>query len=231
MALPPIVIATLQSAVLAATSNLLAQTLTAYQKETTLVVDWIPVFQFVLYAFINVPPNFLWQESLESAFPAYHISPTSAAVTSASANDEKALEKEAIEGKLVEPKLNIANTVIKMILDQTIGAVANTFLFSLFIHSIQQAMVRPFGAPLSHPDKSVQYLLSRDAIVYSQVDWTSVVARSRAEFYPILVAGWKVWPIVSLINFAFIKSIEGRNLVGSLAGVGWGVYMSLVAAR
>ncbi|KAI1092166.1 Mpv17/PMP22 family protein [Rostrohypoxylon terebratum] len=224
MALPPIVIATLQSAVLAATSNLLAQTLTAYRKEVTLVVDWVPVFQFVLYAFINVPPNFLWQEFLESAFPAYHMSPTSAA------GDEKALEKEAREGKLVEPKLNIANTIIKMVMDQTIGAVANTFLFSLFIHSIQQAMVRPSGASLSHPDKSIQYLFSQGAIVYSRVDWTGVMARSRAEFYPILVAGWKVWPVVSLINFAFIKSIEGRNLVGSLAGVGWGVYMSLVAA-
>ncbi|KAI1211812.1 uncharacterized protein F4807DRAFT_377630 [Annulohypoxylon truncatum] len=231
MAFPPIVTATIQSAILAATSNLLAQSLTAYQNETALIIDWVPVFQFVLYAFINVPPNFLWQESLESAFPAYHMSPTSTAVTSAAANDEKALEQEAKEGKLVESKLNIANTAVKMILDQTVGAVANTFLFSLFIHSIQEAMVRPIDAPLSHPDKSVQYLLSRGAISYSNVDWTGVVARSRAEFYPILVAGWKIWPIVSLINFAFIKSIEGRNLVGSLAGVGWGVYMSLVAAR
>ncbi|KAI1100983.1 hypothetical protein F4804DRAFT_25816 [Jackrogersella minutella] len=231
MVLPPIVIATIQSAVLAATSNLLAQGLTAYQNETPLIIDWVPVFQFVIYSFINVPPNFLWQEFLESSFPAYHISPTAAAVASAAANDEKALEQEAKEGKLVEPKLNIANTAIKMLLDQTIGAVVNTFMFSLFIHSIQEAMTRPLGTPLSYPDKSAQYLFSREAIDYSKVDWTGVMARSRAEFYPIFFAGWKVWPIVSLINFAFIESIEGRNLVGSLAGVGWGIYMSLIAAR
>ncbi|KAI2637596.1 hypothetical protein GGS26DRAFT_417774 [Hypomontagnella submonticulosa] len=231
MALPPIVIATIQSAVLAATSNLLAQGLTAYQNETPFVIDWVPVFQFVLYAFINIPPNFLWQEFLESAFPAYHISPTRAAVASAAANDEKALEQEAKEGRLVEPKLNITNTAIKMFLDQTIGAAVNTFLFSMFMHSIQAAMLRPLGAPLSNPDKSGQYLFSRGAIDYSKVDWMDAVARSRAEFYPILVAGWRVWPLVSLINFAFIKSIEGRNLVGSLAGVGWGVYMSIIAAR
>ncbi|KAI1374903.1 hypothetical protein F4677DRAFT_146933 [Hypoxylon crocopeplum] len=231
MALSPIVTATVQSAVLAATSNLLAQLLTAYQNETSLVIDWVPVFQFVLYAFINIPPNFLWQDFLETSFPAYHVSPTPAAVASAVANDEKALEQEAKEGKLVEPKLNIANTAIKMILDQTIGAAVNTFLFSLFIHSIQAAMVRPLGAPLSNPDKSAQYLFSRGSIDYTKVDWKNVVVHSRAEFYPILVAGWRVWPVVSLVNFAFIKSIEGRNLVGSLAGVGWGVYMSLLAAR
>ncbi|KAI0849884.1 hypothetical protein F5Y00DRAFT_45219 [Daldinia vernicosa] len=231
MAFSPIVTATIQSAVLAATSNILAQGLTAYQNETPLVIDWVPVFQFVLYAFLNVPPNFLWQEFLEDSFPAYHIMPTSAAVASAAANDEKALEKEEEEGKLVERKLNISNTAVKMILDQTVGAVVNTFLFSLFIHSIQDAMLRPLGASLSGPAKSAQYLFSRGAIDYSKVDWASVVARSRAEFYELLVAGWKVWPVISLINFAFITSIQGRNLVGSLAGVGWGIYMSLVTAR
>ncbi|KAI1758742.1 hypothetical protein GGR53DRAFT_516067 [Hypoxylon sp. FL1150] len=228
---PPIVTATIQSAILAATSNLLAQGLTAYQNEAQFVVDWVPVFQFVIYTFINIPPNFLWQEFLESSFPAYHVSPTPAAVASAAANDEKALEQEAKEGKLVEPKLNIRNTAIKMVLDQTVGAAVNTFLFSLFMHSIQKAMVRSPGTPFSTPDQSILYLLSRGSIDYGKVDWTGVVARSRAEFYQILVAGWKVWPIVSLINFAFIQSIEGRNLVGSLAGVGWGIYMSLLASR
>ncbi|KAI0405529.1 Mpv17/PMP22 family protein [Xylaria palmicola] len=231
MALPPIVSATLQSAVLAATSNILAQCLTAYQTDKPLILDLVPIFQFVLYAFINIPPNFLWQEFLESAFPAYHVSPTRAAVKSAAANDEKGLDREAKEGKLVEPKLDITNTAIKLVLDQTVGAAVNTFLFSLFIHSIQAAMPRPLGTPLGNPDKSLQYLLSRGAVDYGRVDWAHVVANSRREFFSILAAGWKLWPFVSLVNFAFVKSIEGRNLVGSLAGVGWGIYMSLVAAR
>ncbi|KAI1114661.1 Mpv17/PMP22 family protein [Nemania sp. NC0429] len=231
MALPPIASATLQSAVLAATSNVLAQCLTAYQTDRPLVFDLVPIFQFVLFAFLNVPPNFLWQEFLESTFPAYHVSPTHAAVTSAAAKDEKELDREAREGKLVEPKLNVANTAIKLALDQTIGAAANTFLFSLFIHSIQAAMPRPLGAPLSNPDKSLQYLLTRGAIDYSKVNWTHVVANSRREFFPILAAGWKLWPFVSFINFVFVKTIEGRNLVGSVAGVAWGIYMSLVASQ
>ncbi|KAI0007033.1 hypothetical protein F4779DRAFT_593846 [Xylariaceae sp. FL0662B] len=159
------------------------------------------------------------------------MSPTPDAVASAAANDEKALEQEEKDGKLVEPKLNLKTTAIKMVLDQTIGAAVNTFLFSLFMHSIQAAMARPLGTPLGSPDKSAQYLASRGAIDYSKVDWLDVAARSRAEFYPIVVAGWRLWPLVSLINFVFVKSIEGRNLVGSLAGMGWGIYMSLLTAR
>lgn len=236
---PPIVNATFQSAVLAATSNLLAQALTAYRHETPLVIDWVPVFQFVLYAVISTPPNFLWQDFLESSFPAYHVSPTPAAVASAAANDDKALEKEEQEGKLVEPRLNVTNTLIKTVLDQTFGAAGNTYLFSLYIHSIQSAMVRPLGAALSTPDQSVAYLANFLGLLGAQskkvnfgaVRWDAVVARSQAEFWSIVVAGWKLWPFVSIVNFAFIKSIEGRNLVGGLAGVAWGIYMSLRAAQ
>ncbi|ORY55297.1 uncharacterized protein BCR38DRAFT_452686 [Pseudomassariella vexata] len=241
MALPPIAKATIQSAVLAATSNLLAQTLTSYRHETPLIVDWVPVFQFVMYAVVNTPPNFLWQEFLESSFPAYHISPTPTAIASASSNDDKALEKQAAEGKLVEVKLNLTNTFIKTILDQTVGAAVNTFLFSLFIHFIQSAMDRPLGTPLSTPDRSVAYLLSLffgslvgakgKEVGYGQVDWSAVVQSSKGEFWPLMTAGWRLWPFVSVVNFAFIKSVEGRTLVGSLAGVAWGIYVSLFAAR
>lgn len=72
---------------------------------------------------------------------------------------------------------------------------------------------------------------SRGAVDYSQVDWRSVFANSRAEFWPIVAAGWKLWPWVSFVNFAFVKTVSMRTLIGSLAGVIWGVYMSLVAAR
>lgn len=67
-------------------------------------------------------------------------------------------------------------------------------------------------------------------IDYSKVDWAHVLARSRAEFLALVVAGWRLWPLVSLVNFTLVKTVEGRNLVGGLAGVVWGVYMSLVAA-
>ncbi|KAI1437817.1 Mpv17/PMP22 family protein [Xylaria sp. CBS 124048] len=234
MALPPIVSATLQSAVLTATSNTLAQCLTAYKSDKHFVLDLVPIFQFVLFAFLNVPPNFLWQEFLESTFPAHAPSSSSSSSSSSSAatNDEKKANKAAKDGKPApQPKLNIPNTIIKFLLDQSLGAAANTFLFSLFIHSIQDAMPRAPGHPLSSPEKSLQYLLSASVINLGRVNWDRVVAVSQREFFPIMSAGWRVWPFVSLINFAFVKSVQGRNLVASCAGLGWGIYMSLLAAR
>jgi hypothetical protein len=173
------------------------------------------------------------QEFLESTWPAYHAAPTAEAVASASKGDDKELEKEEQEGKLVEPKLNLRNTAMKMLLDQTVGAAFNTVVFSLFIHGVQQAMPRPLGAPLSTPDQSVNYLLAlaTGAVKTSPVNWDSIQAKIAAEFWPMIFAGLKLWPLVSFINFAFVKSITGRNLLGSLAGVGWNIYLSLVAGQ
>ncbi|KAH6646944.1 hypothetical protein BKA67DRAFT_663308 [Truncatella angustata] len=231
--LPPIEVAAIQSAVLNAVANLLAQFIAAYRNETPLVIDWVPVFQFAIFNFLNTHPNILWQEFLESTWPAYHASPTTEAVASASKGDEKELEKEAQEGRLVEPKLNITNTLIKTVMDQIFGAAFNTIVFSLFIHGVQQAMPRHLGSPLSTPDQSANYLLAlaKGAIRTSSVDWDTVKAKTAADFWPMIFAGWKVWPIVSLVNFAFIKTVTGRNLLGSLAGMGWGIYLSLIAGQ
>ncbi|KAJ1335685.1 protein transport protein YIF1 [Microdochium nivale] len=257
----PIVGATRMAVVLAATSNLLAQTITAYQKGVPLVIDYVPLFQFVLWAIINTPPNFLWQDFLESTFPAYHVSPTREAVLAASSKGDAdaALDKASSSGSekkpLVEPRLNKGNTVVKMVLDQTLGAAANTILFSIFMHAARAAM---HVDPDAGPEQSLQFLLSGllpslfpsaapsipgggeaakgagpvfRAFDYSRVEWPGVWAAAKGEFAPIMVAGWKLWPLVSLVNFTLVQTIEGRSLVGGLAGVGWGVYMSLLASK
>lgn len=45
-----------------------------------------------------------------------------------------------------------------------------------------------------------------------------------------MVAGYKLWPLVSLLNFTVVP-VEQRTLVGSLVGLGWGVFLALRAAR
>jgi hypothetical protein len=50
---------------------------------------------------------------------------------------------------------------------------------------------------------------------------------AKGQYLPLMLAGWKLWPLVSLVGFSLVKSVEGRNLLGSLAGLGWGVYLSL----
>ncbi|KAK3693607.1 hypothetical protein B0T22DRAFT_505509 [Podospora appendiculata] len=234
MALSPIVVASLQAAVISAISNILAQGLAARKSsigKAPLEIDWVPVFQFVLFAFISTPPNFLWQDFLESSFPAYHVSPTSEAIISASAGNERDLDDEATQGRLVEPKLNKRNTLIKTLLDQTVGTAVNTLLFSVFIHSAQAAMAHRAGAGFGHPAQSLGFLLSGNAVRYAAVRSDLVWRRATAEFFDLVKASWTFWPIISIVNFTMLKSVEARNLTGSLAGLGWGVYMSSIAAQ
>ncbi|KAK3987425.1 hypothetical protein QBC44DRAFT_331453 [Cladorrhinum sp. PSN332] len=231
MAPSPIVIATIQAAVITAISNLIAQAISAQQENKPLTINLIPTFQFILFAIVSTPPNFLWQEFLESTFPGYHPSPTSEAVTSASANNEAELDDEAEKGRLVEPKLNKANTAIKTVLDQTVGAAVNTLMFSLFMGGIREAMAHHHHVEVSNGLSFLFNSGGKGAIRYGDVNWAAVWERAMGEFWSIVVAGWRFWPAVSLVNFVFLKSVEARNLLGSLAGLGWGVYISLISGK
>ncbi|KAH7230307.1 hypothetical protein B0J15DRAFT_410849, partial [Fusarium solani] len=83
---------------------------------------------------------------LEQTFPAFDAGPTRAGVETASRLDDKALEKVATnKADLVEAKLNICNTLIKTVLDQTARAAINIFLFSVFISALKAAMMPTAG--------------------------------------------------------------------------------------
>ncbi|QUC18102.1 uncharacterized protein UV8b_02343 [Ustilaginoidea virens] len=216
MARSPIFSATLQAALLGATSNILAQLIEAYRKQAALRVDWIPVFQFLLFSIISTPPNFIWQDFLESTFPARRRRHAAKSPPEAGGDAERA-------------PLDKRNTLVKFALDQTVGAVFNTLLFSIYIHSIHLAM--PHAPRITSFTKATGYWLSPGAIDFSAVDMKVVLDAAFAEFWTIVLAGVKLWPAVSLVNYTLVKTVEGRNLVGCVAGLGWGVYMSMIAAR
>ena len=157
----------------------------------------------------------LWhrQEFLESTFPAY----------------EKPPHPKKSDDKPPPPKLSIRNTLIKFFLDQTVGASVNTILFSVFNRSLQAAMS---GAPrVTNFRAATTYWTSPMAIDFSKVNFDTVWWQAKGEFWEILTAGWKFWPLISVANYTMVKTVQMRGLVGSFAGVLWGVYMSLVAAR
>ncbi|KAL8413796.1 hypothetical protein RB594_005149 [Gaeumannomyces avenae] len=224
----PIITATIQSTVLAATSNLIAQALGAYKSNEPFVLDWVPLFQFALYAVVSTPPNFLWQELLEHSFPSSGLPSPPPSAAAAAPNGKKQQKQPKPKGEAGEGKLSVGNTMAKLALDQTVGAALNTVMFSVFLHSVQAAMAHRPAAPAD----SFAFLAGgfNKAVDYSAVRWDDVWARASAEFVPLLVASWRLWPLVSLVNFAFVRSVATRNLVGGLAGVGWGVYVSMFAA-
>jgi hypothetical protein len=43
-----------------------------------------------------------------------------------------------------------------------------------------------------------------------------------------MIAGFKLWPFVSVLNFTFVP-VDQRLLVASLFGVVWAVYLSLMS--
>lgn len=169
----------------------------------------------MLFNALNTPPNFLWyptssslsphsntshrQSFLESTFPSHYLTPSTSAISAAAANNEKELDREEKTHELLEPKLSLPNTAIKFVLDQTIGAAVNTILFSLAIAGFKGATIE------------------------------QAMEAAREEFWPIMSAGWKLWPLVSAVNYTLVKSVEGRSLLGNLAGMAWGVYLSLMS--
>ncbi|KAH6854907.1 hypothetical protein B0I37DRAFT_422784 [Chaetomium sp. MPI-CAGE-AT-0009] len=227
---PPIVTATIQGAVISAISNILAQAITAHQNNTPLIIDYIPVFQYTLFAILSTPPNFLWQDFLESTFPAYDMAmaPTQEEAVAADAKPD------AKRVRIVEPRLNKRNTALKTLLDQTVGAAVNTALFSLFMHAARQAMAHHYAAARAAGAAGgggLAFLLGgSEALRYQDVAWASVWALMQTEFWGLVKAGWRFWPAVSLVNYVFLTTVEARSLVGALAGLGWGIYLSLITA-
>lgn len=72
--------ATIQAAILNITGSILAQLLKSYRHSTPasasstfnpLGLEFIPILQFLIFALVSTPPNYMYQEFLERRFPGY----------------------------------------------------------------------------------------------------------------------------------------------------------------
>jgi protein Mpv17 len=148
----------------------------------------------------EVASNNRRQQFLESTFPSTYTTPSPSAIAAAATDDDKELDREEKKHEILETKLSVPNTLMKFMLDQTIGAAVNTLMFSAAIAGFKGA-------------------------TYQQAVWTA-----RQDFWGLMSAGWKLWPAISALNFAVVRSVEMRQLLGSLAGFGWNIYLSLSTA-
>ncbi|KAF2136568.1 uncharacterized protein K452DRAFT_211701, partial [Aplosporella prunicola CBS 121167] len=112
---------TLMASVLSATSNIIAQLVTAQREGAPYTLDFSPIFKFVLFTALSTPPNIVWQEYLEEKFPGQKRAP-------AAPNNEKTANG-VVKDKPQNDALDWGNVVKKLMLDQTVGAVVNTVLF------------------------------------------------------------------------------------------------------
>ncbi|KAK5723282.1 hypothetical protein LTR15_004979 [Elasticomyces elasticus] len=242
----PIARASLTASILSGASNAIAQAITCYRSNPSIQAtsdvptmittfasalhnDFNPIdlFHFMLFSLLACPPNYLWQSWLEGRFPGYTAklsstqqeklvddvttgSSTSKDTTNGSLKKRRGEKDGAMTEKSTptnpgkaavkaEKKLNLVNTLIKFCLDQTLGAAVNTVLFIAGI-----ALLRG---------------LSFDTIQQNVVE----------QFWPMIRAGQKLWPIVSVCQFTIVP-FEWRTLVGSTVGLFWGVLLSLMAS-
>ncbi|EON68785.1 hypothetical protein W97_08043 [Coniosporium apollinis CBS 100218] len=198
---------TTQAVVLSVTSNILAQALTAYREDKSFALDLPPIIRFTLFTALNTPPNILWQQYLEERFPS-HASPSTTTAIEPLSADEKDAPNGMLQNGDTKPtttspahsktsSINIPNILTKFALDQTLGALVNTVLFVVGIRSLSGAST------------------------------VEILTAVKTETYPLMSAGWKLWPLVSLLSFSVVP-VDKRVLFGSLVGLFWGIYVSIL---
>ncbi|RHZ55919.1 uncharacterized protein CDV56_101399 [Aspergillus thermomutatus] len=208
----PLTTTLIQSTILNAISNILAQIIDQHKKDGPFTLNTLALLQFITYAIIIVPINFSWQKYLEArwpGFPGRRLAP-SAASTGAEAG---AVVVTVDPGDLLpvkekEEKHGAArwrwrsgprNFAMKFFLDQTVGSVMNILLFIVLIN------------------------------VLKGVGWRRIGELVREDFEPIMIARLKYRPVVSTLLYTVVP-VERRVVFGSACGVVWGIYLSLYAA-
>jgi protein Mpv17 len=166
---------------------------------------------------LSCPPNYLWQTWLESAFPGYTEKPTpreeeksmdEKVRSTSTATDADSLRSRSRNEDRTTPisysppsdkkQLSVRNTATKFLLDQTFGAAFNTITFLM-------------GIPMLRGQS-----------------WQNGWEEVKTGFWPLVFAGQKLWPLVSLISLTLVP-VERRMVFGSIIGVGWGIFLSLMA--
>ncbi|KAL4805817.1 hypothetical protein BDV18DRAFT_13408 [Aspergillus unguis] len=210
---------TVQSSILNAISNVVAQIIDQYKKDKPFSLNIIALLQFVTYGIIVVPINHYWQRWLEITFPGFllqskaekdasssptlHTRSSSTLPVSSSSKGGGVVE---VKGKFIPKKTSLTgrsrrifNFAMKFFLDQSIGGIFNIFLFLALINLLKGA------------------------------SWARTWELVLEDFKPIMFARLKYRPVVSTLMYTVVP-LDRRVVFGSASGVIWGVYLSLFGA-
>lgn len=100
----------------------------------------------------------------------------------------------------LDPNISWRNTLAKLILDQTIGLLITSTVF-LTVTNI---------ARVPHP-----------LLVFPII---------RERLWPLIKAGWHLWPLVAICNFLWVP-VRQRVLVAVCVGFGWSIFLSIFSMR
>ncbi|KAL1890602.1 hypothetical protein Sste5346_008118 [Sporothrix stenoceras] len=204
----PMTTAVVQSSILHAISNVVAQLITAYQSRgepekahSTSLIDIAQLARFVIFALLTAPMNYKFQQLLEYAFPGHGNRPAREHRYTPGRKRTDDLERQDEKRRPSPHHLHWGNVFAKWFLDcLSLGTVLNTTAFLIIMGVLKGQSA-------------------------SQIE-----ANLRNELARIVVTGYRVWPIASIVSFTLVP-LERRITWLSLVGLLWGVYMSIVAAR
>jgi Mpv17 / PMP22 family len=139
----------------------------------------------------------------------------------------------------------LANTLTKVVVDQSIGAPIYIFTYYCITHFGKEYMSLLSSSPSSSAS-SISEIKEKGSILSSLSDttnnidndnddgykssaayklWVETVSRAAEMLPPTMIRHWSVWPLVHTINFYFF-SLHHRVLVQNLVLVGWSGYLS-----
>lgn len=187
-------------------------------------LDILQLLRFVLLTLLTAPPNYHWQQFLERQFPAY---------IAAQQPQYQSIELQRIEeGSQLgtsqaeqaphgaRESFSLRNTLTKWFIDcMTAGAILNTVAFLVIM-----------GILKGHSFAAVWQSLIDVSFPVGIHSGRRRKTDKLKETIPIIVAGYRIWPIASIISFSVVP-VSKRIVFLSFVGFIWGIYLSLLAAR
>lgn len=149
-----------------------------YHWQRNFHLDFIQLTRFITYTLITAPPNYIWQQFLEKALPAY---PPMHRLHN---HGDKDIELRAMEESIgegaesqneasVQPKFSIRNTLAKWFIDCiTAGAIMNTVAFLVVMGILK-------GQPAIQIASNIK-IVSVQPLGYSMLQLTSTQPRKQS---------------------------------------------------
>lgn len=126
----------------------------------------------------------------------------------------------AVGSRFPVAQYRLTNTLIKVALDQGIGAVGYIYTYYVLTHFLQNQIGSGATKAIANDEKQQQSSTERYKVALQETH-----ERAMEMLWPTMRQHWKVWPLVHSFNFYYVP-LHHRVLVQNTILVGWSGYLS-----
>ncbi|KAI5456896.1 hypothetical protein BGZ63DRAFT_395066 [Mariannaea sp. PMI_226] len=198
-----------QAMALKVSANLVVQFLSLWNDPSRISIDWQQVAEFALYGLLGSQVGNIIQFLLEDLFPTRNtpvgdVLPDTLGYPKPPEekvkDDDASKESKWRRCLKLGPDVSYRNIFLKLLLDQTFGLFVSGCIFLICTNFMR-----------------VQQLSGLLAVI-------------RQRIFPLIKAGWHIWPLVAMCNFLWVP-VRSRVLVAVCVGFGWSIFLSIFANR